>query len=207
MDKSHDEHDDEHARLRGLIGAGRYVVAAVVTAITVAVIARAVVVSLRSEKLYIKVTNGTVLVLGFLPNNKVMMSVALDSSNPSGRVGISYGGVTVSLLQHNRSLITSFVIKDGITGITVGPEASWLSNTVATQDVPADVSQEFVDGMRNRTLVTDAAVHLHGTLRTQVSGLNYTRGHTTEFRCYPVTIGFWAALPAPAGDVSCKEVS
>uniref|UniRef100_A0ACD5ZSJ7 Uncharacterized protein n=1 Tax=Avena sativa TaxID=4498 RepID=A0ACD5ZSJ7_AVESA len=207
MDKKNQEDDDdnEHTRLRGFIGVARYVIAALVAAITLAVIARAFAVSLRSEKLYIKVTNGTVLVLGF-PANKVVLSVALSSSNPSGRVGISYRGVNVSLWQQDMSLITSFVIKDGITGINVGPDTAWLSNTVATQNVPGEVSPELVDTMRRRNLV-DATVRLHGTLWTQVTGLTYKRGHTTVFSCYPVTIGLAAALPAPAGDVSCKEVS
>ncbi|CAM0942690.1 unnamed protein product [Alopecurus aequalis] len=206
MDKNHD--DVENTRLRWCIGAARYAVAALVTAITVAVIVRAVDVSLRSEKLYIKVGNGNVTVVDISTSpNKVKLSVTLLSYNPSGRVGINYRGVNISLLHHNGALITWFVIKDDINSIMVGPGDVQLVHVSATQKVPEDVSQEFVDRMRNGTRVTDATVHLNGTLRTQISGFNYTRGHTTKFRCYPITIGRVPAnLVAAADDVSCNEV-
>ncbi|XP_037462774.1 uncharacterized protein LOC119334282 [Triticum dicoccoides] len=202
-----DNDGGEHTRVRWLITVGRYAVAALVTAVTVAVIVRAAAVSARSEKLSINVVNGTVT--ASVTPTQVKLSVGLSSKNPSGRVGIKYQGVNVTLLYPNGTLIAWIGIEDGpVYGIEVGPELVRDSFVTTILDVPADVSREFAGMMMARNgprRVENATVHLNGTLQTQISGLNYTHGgHATEYSCYPVTIGVLSGLNyTHGGDVSC----
>ncbi|EMS60587.1 hypothetical protein TRIUR3_23210 [Triticum urartu] len=189
----------------------RYAVAAVVTAITVAIIARALVVSLRSEKLYIKLAHATVSMESYndtLQPPRVDMSLTLQSYNPSGRAGISYTGVDVNILHRNSSLIASFPLMDGL---IVGPNITLVTHLTIAMDAAEEVLAFVVNTVRDGSQVTGAVVHLNGTLHTQISGLSYTTGQTAQFHCSQVTIG---NISAPAGgllqtlgDSSCPEGS
>ncbi|KAE8781862.1 hypothetical protein D1007_44802 [Hordeum vulgare] len=205
MGKDHE--DGEHTRVRCLIDVGRYVVAAVVAALTVAVIAGAVAVSVRSDKLYIQLVNGTVSgsVNTSASPTQVTLSLGLVSSNPSARVGIKYQGVNVTLLYHNGMPIAWIALD----GIEVGPQLARDLFVTTILDVPADVSPEFAAMMKERNgprRVENAIMYVNGTIHTQISGLNYTQGGSpTEYVCSPVTIGV-VSRDLHAGDVSCYQL-
>ena len=79
----------------------RCTVASVVTVLAVAVIARAVVVMLRPEKLQLKLSGGHVEVdhIPSLPppGNIVKLKFVLWANNPSGRASVYYTNITVRL--------------------------------------------------------------------------------------------------------------
>ncbi|XP_020182957.1 uncharacterized protein [Aegilops tauschii subsp. strangulata] len=209
-----DDDDGEPTRVRWLMDAARYAVAALVTAVTVAVIARAVVVSLRSEKLEITVVNGTVTASVNTAANptQVRLLMTIHNYNPSGRVGIQYVGVNITLLYQNDTPITWISIEDGpVNGIHVEPQFIRESVVDTSLNVPDDVPAAFAGAMtapNGSQLFDNAKVHLKGTLQTQISGLNYTHGgQPTEYLCSPVAIGVKSEkLLAHAVDVSCEEV-
>lgn len=209
-----DDDDGEPTRVQWLMDAARYAVAALVTAIAVAVIARAVVVSLRSEKLEITVVNGTVTAsVNTVANlTQVRLLMTMHYYNPSGRVGIQYLGVNITLLYQNDTPIAWIDIADDpVSGIHVEPQVIRESVVDVRLDVPNDVPAAFAGAMKAPNgpgLVENAKVHLKGKLHTQISGLNYTHGgQPTEYLCSPVAIGVMSKkLLTHAVDVSCEEV-
>lgn len=216
--KGDNDDDGENTRVRWVIDVARYAAAALVTAVTVAVIARAVIVSLRSEPINIDVANSSVSVsVKGLPPAPVRVSISLTllSYNPSGRVGVQYSNVNVSLLDDSGKEITWFTVPNGtIKGIMVGPTTVRRTLVTANLEVPDEVPKEFAKRMRPRSSngttstgqeIKEAAVHLHGVLQTQISGFTYSHGRVTAFRCFPVTIGA-SPLHLSAGDAPCDEV-
>ncbi|KAM3206682.1 hypothetical protein ACQJBY_062052 [Aegilops geniculata] len=218
-DSNGDSNDDgEDTRVRWLIDVARYTAAALVTAVTVAVIARAVTVSLRSERITIEVANSSVSVsVKGSPPAPVTVSISLNllSYNPSGRVGVQYSNVNMSLLDRSGKAITWLSVPNGtIHGIVVGPTTARQTLVRGDLVVPDEVPSEFAERMRPRSRngttsagqeIKEAAVHLRGILQTQISGFTYSHGGVTAFRCFPVTIGV-PPLHLSAGDAPCDEV-
>ncbi|CAL4890842.1 unnamed protein product [Urochloa decumbens] len=184
----------------------RYAVAGVVTVLTIAVIAGAIILSLRPELLQLRVANGYVTVLKIKSMSQpvnVSIYLVVKAINPAGRAAIRYHNATVHFLYNKsqESEITYFDVSPGL--LSVAPQIErdanlWSGNLKAPEDVP----MEFAWKMFKEQEIKNATVIFKGILKTQISALNYTRGSYTKYSCFPVTIGT-SPPQIGADDVPC----
>jgi hypothetical protein len=188
------EDDGKHSRILCL-DAARYTVAAVVSALTVAVIVGAIFVSLRPEKLDFRVANGYVSVdkiISMSPPVNVTFHLMVKGHNPSGRVGIRLRNTTVHFL-YNNSASSEITWFDGfpLNTFNVAPQIERHSYLMSISlQAPSEVPMDFVRKMVKGVEIKNATVLLKGLLETQISGLNHTHSarYTNNF-CSPVIIG------------------
>lgn len=192
------EDESRPTRLR-LLDAARYVVATVVAALTIAVIAWAIVLFRRPEEPYFSVGSGYVTVskISHPPPIFVNLSLQIKAMNPSTSAAILYANVTAYFWYPNLTDTTYFYIGD----IWVAPQFEH-DDTYVTSDVLLPVYAEQIfkgsgPGIRNTTLT------LEGTIQAQTSALNYTSSRYTEYYCSPVTIGT-SPPQNKADDVPCR---
>uniref|UniRef100_A0ACD5VMD1 Uncharacterized protein n=1 Tax=Avena sativa TaxID=4498 RepID=A0ACD5VMD1_AVESA len=193
--------ESKSTRVRWL-NAARYAIAAVVTVLTIGVIAWAIVLSVRPELLEFRVVYGNVTVgkiESLSPPVSVGMSLTLEAINYGGRADISYHNVSVHFLYHNSSEITYIYTED----IFVPPQFQYRAYVRSTDlTAPDDVGMDFVRRMLNGSEISDATMRLEGTILTQTSVPGIKRRRLTTYDCYPVTIGTSSAA-GKDDDVPC----
>ncbi|KAF0902420.1 hypothetical protein E2562_016255 [Oryza meyeriana var. granulata] len=188
------------ARFRWL-NLARCTVATVVTVLAVVVIARAVVVLLRPEKLRLSVAGGSVSVTrmpAMKPLPRVNISFVLRAFNPSGRASIEYTGLSVTLRavdNYNPSpaaaampaIISKFPFPDMFVAQQMAHEAKASVSLAAEEDVPLPYVQRLFDG---GSII--AAIQLDGSLTNRMEidgGMSRSDGGVaTTYYCLPVTI-------------------
>ena len=192
------DHDDDdykqqkQSRVR-LLDAARYVVAVVVTALTIAIVARAAAVFTRPEELYLSIIGGYVAVDTITsvsvpaPKNGVHFHFHYRCYNPSGRASIKYDNVNVTFLYSNETEVTWIPVLDGV--IVVEPEFIRDVYTKPSLTLNEDLPTEFARWIYQGHEWKDMIVRFEGVLKTQVSLLGYSEGHPAKFLCPQVTIG------------------
>uniref|UniRef100_A0A0E0L751 Late embryogenesis abundant protein LEA-2 subgroup domain-containing protein n=1 Tax=Oryza punctata TaxID=4537 RepID=A0A0E0L751_ORYPU len=186
------------ARFRWL-NLARCTVASVVTVLAVVVIARAVVVLLRPEKLRLSVAGGRVSInrmAAMKPLPRVNMSFVLRAFNPSGRASVEYTGLTVTLRAIDgdaaspataAAIIAQFPFPDVPVAQQMAHEAVARVSLAAAEDVPLRYVKALFDGGS-----ISAAIQVDGflTTRMEIDGRisRSDGGAATTFYCLPVTV-------------------
>jgi hypothetical protein len=171
--------DDKQPRARWL-DAARCAVVALVTALTIAVIARGVAVSLRTEKLELSIINGHVAmdkITSLSPPVNVIFHFNFRCHNPSRRAGVRYQNVTASFLYNNKTEMTWTTVSD----INVEPDMFQDKYMNPSQSSPDYLPMEFVQWIYNKHDMKDMIVLFKGVLQTQVSLVGYTNGRLTQY--------------------------
>ena len=179
----------------------RCTVAFVVTVLAVAVIARAVVVMLRPEKLQLKLSGGHVAVdhVASLPppGNVVTFTFVLGANNPSGRASVEYTNITVRLTDALSSPAPTVIAQFDLTQtISVTQRTRREAMVRVTLEPEKDVPMQYVRAFFEGRGVAGAQMELSGVFASHVV---MARGEVTTsivatYYCWPVTVAVGDAL-------------
>lgn len=185
----------------------RCTVAFVVTVLAVAVMARAVVVMLRPEKLQVKLYGGLVEVHNIpslpQPGNEVKLRFFLRANNPSGRASVEYNNVTVRLTDASSSPAPTNIAQFHLTqNISVSQrtvrETEVRVALTPGEDVPMRYVRAFFEGrdvagaqMELSGIVVSHVVMARGNVKTSVAATYY---------CWPVTVGVGDGSSSSSGE-------
>lgn len=176
------------------LDAVRYALAFVVTVLIVTVIAHAIVVVLRPEKLTLKVVGGFVQVendtSALDPSPTLTFRFTVQAINPGGRARIYYTNIDAFLHGKNptsTSPAMDFLFFD-IRDMVVGQDL--LDAIVQTYGDKETVPIPYLNMLYNGGSIPDAMLRLNGTLITEIySGYNKTDDRPTIYCCSRLTVG------------------
>ncbi|CAM0870269.1 unnamed protein product [Alopecurus aequalis] len=204
---------DEKSVFRCLDGA-RFVVAAVVTVLIVAVIVYAITVMLRPADLYLGVVGGSVSVSSGggelrrpfnanISGDTLTFSFTVRAFNPSGRVTIYYRDITAMLMSNlsSDSFLALILPK-----VTLEPQAMVDTNIRINTSVLVQDQAYYFELLANGNSLDDAMIVLNGTRYEEVYSGHFTNYKVSAvYYCSPIAIGGDKDDDSTAADVRCKD--
>ncbi|CAM0912353.1 unnamed protein product [Alopecurus aequalis] len=181
----------------------RCTVAFVVTVLAVAVIARAVVVMLRPEKLELKLSGGHVAVDYITslppPGNVVKLTFVLRANNPSGRASVEYTNITARFTYALSSPAPTQIAEFDLTQpILVSQRTARESIVTVTLTPKEDLPIRYVRAFFEGRVVAGAQLELRGVFVTMASGdVTTTTNIVATYYCWPHAVVDTSSSSAP----------
>ncbi|CAL5045402.1 unnamed protein product [Urochloa decumbens] len=191
------------------LDAARYAVAAVMTVLIIAVIAKAIKVVLRPDSLYLFVMGGSMSSTTDVTTATVALDLQLRGQNPSGRVRMYYTNVSAYLFDNSTSAWTkddpgvSCMALVELHDITVPQQQTedaflhWVVDNVS-------MASNYFDILYKNGSINDVTLRLDGLLFTEFRA---NRSCQTSYFCGPLLIGGGPGNEAflNRDNVLCKE--
>ncbi|XP_037456699.1 uncharacterized protein LOC119327697 [Triticum dicoccoides] len=184
------------------LDAARYVVAAAVSVLIMAVIVYAITVVLRPADLYIGVLQGSVSVSvsggdnlrrppfnASIGRGNLTFSFTVRAINPSGRVSIYYTDVEAKI-KSNMSSASSTLLRLRLPDVSLGPKSSIDSNILMNTFALVKKQVYYFNMLANGSSIDDAMIAVEGTRTVEVySGRNVTDHVRVFYFCSPIVVG------------------
>ncbi|KAL6606521.1 hypothetical protein ACP70R_042174 [Stipagrostis hirtigluma subsp. patula] len=194
------------------LDAARYVVAAVVTVLIVAVIVNAIKVVLRPDSLSFSVLRGSVFARRIQQPPTLLFDLNIRANNPSGRARMYYVNLTAYLFDRSTPAWSPDPRRDSFLYFRLQDKAVQQQGRVDTMKQVngtrgVSMEESYFDMLYNATL-GDVTMRLEGSIITEIrSGFN-TTPHWITYYCRPLVVGgdpddeAFQDMP----DVPCREV-
>lgn len=208
---------DEKSIFRCL-DAARYLVAAAVTVLIVAVIVYAITVVLRPAELYVGVIGGSVSVSvvggdklssgqfrAIVHGGNLTFSLTVRAINRSGRVTIYYTGI-VAKLKSNMSSDAFLTLN--LSPMSLGPQSSVDVTVLMNTFMIVPEQGYYFKLLANGTSIDDAMIVLNGTRTVEIYSGHIKSKETVVYYCSPIAIGGGEDKDADstaAVDVQCTD--
>ncbi|KQK19836.1 uncharacterized protein LOC100841492 isoform X2 [Brachypodium distachyon] len=183
------------------LDAARWVVAAAVMVVIVAVTAYAFKVVFRPGTLSLSIVGGSVAVERIHGSNSSSSSNASSSSqnltftyslhamNPSGRIRIYYTNIRAKLKAINSTKDDNSFLFLRLPDVALAPQSAVDTFLKMTTAAKAPFQEEYFRELRNGTSIGKAWIELNGTLVVEnFSGHNMTPVTSTLYYCWPIVV-------------------
>ncbi|WVZ82826.1 hypothetical protein U9M48_030042 [Paspalum notatum var. saurae] len=209
--------DSEKSRFRCL-DAARYVVAAAVTVLILAVIVTAIKVVLRLDSLQISVHNRSINTIPIMsppePEAALVLELQLRGENPSGRVRMYYLNITAYLFDNTTSASASTDPEsDSVLFFKLPKDIAVLQQEAVDSSLNTNppvkknmMDPLYFDMLYNGSRFSDMTLRLDGNLVTEVTS-EFNRTRPTTYYCEQLLVGGNPNDDASKSseDVVCKQ--
>lgn len=177
------------------LDAARWVVAAAVMVVIVAVTAYAFKVVFRPGTLSLSIVGGSVAVERIHSSNSssssqnLTFTYSLHAMNPSGRIRIYYTNIRAKLKAINSTKDDNSFLVLVLPDVALAPQSAVDTFLKMTTAARAPFQEEYFRKLGNGTSIDKAWIELNGTLVVEnFSGHNMTPVASTLYYCWPIVV-------------------